>query len=281
MALDPAGRRAEETPVPVSDDRRPRKPILILSRFRTAAVPLCALALLAAPVAACHAQESPAAIAFGKRVRAYLLAHPEVLQEAMERLQAKADADKADGARAAIVARREMLERDPRDPVLGNPHGAVTVVEFFDYRCPFCKAAEPDVQALLKQNPDVRLVLKEFPILDVEDQTHISEDASRAGLAAHAQGRYGSVHAALLAQKHLDEAGVAAVLKAAGVDGAQAQPVEASAATTTQITDARALARALGIDGTPAFIVGDQMVAGAQMDALRAAIVQARKAPRR
>jgi protein-disulfide isomerase len=199
----------------------------------------------------------------------------------MDRLQSREDADKASGARAAIVARHDLLERDPRDPVLGNPKGAVTVVEFFDYRCPFCKAAEPGVQKLLADDPDVRLVLKEFPILDAEDQTHISEDAARAAIAAGAQGKYGAVHRALLAQKHLDENGIIAVLKADDVDAAAAQPVETSAATTTQIADARALARALGIDGTPAFIVGDQMIAGAQMDVLRAAVVQARKAARR
>ena len=254
---------------------------MILSRLRSAAALLSALATLALPVAACHAQESPADVAFGKRVRAYLLAHPEVLQEAMERLQAKDDADKAAGARAAIAARKDMLEHDPRDPVLGNPRGAVTVVEFFDYRCPFCKAAEPDVQKLLAANPDVRLVLKEFPILDAEDQTHISEDAARAAIAANAQGRYGAVHRALLAQKHLDEDGITSVLKASGLDAPVTQPVEASAATTTQIADARALARALGIDGTPAFIIGDQMIAGAQMDQLRTAVSQARKALRR
>ena len=254
---------------------------MLLPRFRSAALLLSALAALALPVAACHAQETPADVAFGKRVRAYLLAHPEVLQEAFERLQAKADADKASGAREAIVARKQMLERDARDPVLGNPQGAVTVVEFFDYRCPFCKAAEPDVEKLLADNPDIRLVLKEFPILDAEDQTHISEDAARAAIAAARQGKYGPVHRALLAQKHLDEDGVAAVLKANGVNAATVQSLEASTATTTQIADARALARALGIDGTPAFIVGDQMVAGAQMDQLRAAVAQARKAPRR
>ena len=252
-----------------------------LPLLRSAAVLLSALAALALPVAACHAQESPADIAFGKRVRTYLLAHPEVLQEALERLQARSDAEKASDARAAIAARKPVLERDPRDPVLGNPQGAVTVVEFFDYRCPFCKAAEPELEKLLAANPDVRLVLKEFPILDAEDQTHISEDAARAAIAAHAQGRYGAVHRALLAQKGLDEDAIAAVLKANGVDPGLARAVESSAATTTQIADARALARALGIDGTPAFIVGDQMVAGAQMDLLRAAVARARQAARR
>ncbi len=241
-----------------------------------------ALAALAFGAAACHAQppESPADIAFGKRVHAYLLAHPEVLQEVFERLQAKEDAGKAADARTAIASRRNLLERDPRDPVLGNPRGAVTIVEFFDYRCPFCKAAEPELEALLAQNPDVRLVLKEFPILDLEDHSRISEDATRASLAAGAQGKYGVVHRALLADKHLDEAAIAAVLKSSGVDPVRAQAAERSSAVTTQIVDVHALAQALGIDGTPGFVVGDQMIAGAQMDMLRAAIVQARKAGR-
>ncbi len=240
---------------------------------------LGALASLGLSTAACHAQppESASDIAFGKRVRSYLLAHPEVLQEALERLQVKADAQKALDARAAIVSRRNLLEHDPRDPVLGNPKGAVTVVEFFDYRCPFCKAAEPDLEKLLASDHDVRLVLKEFPILDLEDQSHISEDAARAALAANAQDKYGPVHRALLADKHLDEAGINAVLQAAGVALSAAKVVETSAATTTQLADIHALARALAIDGTPAFVVGDQMIAGAQMDLLRAAVASARK----
>ncbi|WP_174301440.1 DsbA family protein [Caulobacter sp. S45] len=254
---------------------------MLLSHLRSSALLLSTLTALVVPVAACHAEESPADLAFGRRVRAYLLAHPEVLQEAFDQLQAKADAGKAADARSAIVARKQMLERDPRDPVLGNPQGAVTVVEFFDYRCPFCKAAEPDVEKLLAANPDIRLVLKEFPILDAEDQTHISEDAARAALAANAQGRYDVVHRALLAQKHLDEDGITALLKVDGVDPNAAKTVETSTSTTAQIADARALARALGIDGTPAFIVGDQMISGAQMDLLRAAVVRARKAPQR
>ena len=255
-----------------------RKPPLSLPRLRSRALILGVESSLSL-TAACHAQPSESAsdIAFGKRVRAYLLAHPEVLQETFERLQARADAEKAAGARTAIAARHGLLEQDPRDAVLGAPRGPVTVVEFFDYRCPFCKAAEPDVEKLLADNPDVRLVLKQLPILDVEDQTHISEDATRAALAALAQGRFAPVHRALLAQKHLDEDAITATLKANGVDPVAARTVETSAATTTTIADGRALARALGIDGTPAFVVGDQMIAGAQMDLLRAAVVQARR----
>ena len=273
-ALDPLSRRPEE------DGEHAGKPPLLLPRLRSAALLIGALAALAVPVVACHAQESPSDVAFGKRVRTYLLAHPEVLQEVFDKLQVQADAAKITAARQAIVSRRGLLERDPRDPVLGNPKGAVTVVEFFDYRCPFCKAAEPEVEKLLAANPDVRLVLKQFPILDLEDQTHISEDAARAAMAAMAQGRFEPVHRALLAQKALNEDEIVAVLKANAVDLAKAAPVEKSPAVTTQLADVHMLAQALGIDGTPAFVVGGQMISGAQMDLLRAAVVQARHAAR-
>jgi protein-disulfide isomerase len=245
---------------------------------------LLALALLAAPAAA-RAQatpvqppETPAQVAFGAKVRAYLLRHPEVLAEAFDRLQAQQAAQKAADAKALIAANQAALERDPRDPVLGNPKGKVSVVEFFDYRCPYCRAAEPSLEAILAANPDVRLVLKEFPILDLEDSSHISEDAARAALAANAQGRFGPVHRALFARKVLDEAGIVEVLKAAGVDLDKAKAVETATATTTQLADVHALARTLGVDGTPAFVVGERMIPGADLDALRQAIADARKA---
>ena len=172
-----------------------------VTRLRTTLTTLAAVGALAA-AAGCHAQaESASDRAFGARVHAYLLAHPEVLEEAFDRLQARQQSDKDALAKSAIAGRRQALEHDPRDGVVGNPRGPITVVEFSDYRCPFCKAAEPEVEALLAANPDVRLVLKEFPIIDYEDQSHRSRDAARAALGALPQGRYAQVHKALLAEK--------------------------------------------------------------------------------
>lgn len=246
---------------------------------------LFALALLAVPAAAgaqitpAEPHETAADAAFGAKVHAYLLRHPEVLQEAFDRLQQQQAAQKLADAREAIASHRPALEHDPRDPVLGNPQGRITMVEFFDYRCPYCRAAEPAIEAMLAANADVRLVLKEFPILDLEDQSRISQDAARAALAANAQGRYPAVHRALFARKDLDEAGVVEVLKANGVEASKARTVETSAAVTAQLADVHALAKALGVDGTPAFVVGDQLIAGAQLDVLAQAIAEARKAP--
>ena len=213
--------------------------------------------------------------AFGERVRAYLLAHPEVIGEAMEKLQADQAALKDAAASVAIRQNHAALEHDPRDGVAGDPNGLVTVVEFFDYRCPYCRAAEPQLQKLLHKRANVRLVLKEFPILDIEDQSHISENAARAALATLPQDKYLQVHRALLAKPRLDDAGVHSVLADAGVDLASDATVAASNAITDHLADNRKLARDIGVDGTPAFIVGDKLIAGAQMDQLEAAIASA------
>ena len=244
---------------------------------RTSLAALALVTALACAAAGCNAQPKPAPEtaqdrAFGQKVRAYLLRHPEVLGEAMEKLQADQDALKQANASAAILVHRQALERDSRDGIAGNPVGAVTVVEFFDYRCPFCKAAEPEVQRLLARHKEVRLVLKEFPILDAEDQTHVSEDASRAALAAKAQGKYLPVHDALLAEKRLDEDAIKRILLAQGVDVAKDQVAAHTKSIADQLTDTHTLAHELGIDGTPAFIGGDKMIAGAQMSDLEAAI---------
>jgi protein-disulfide isomerase len=247
--------------------------------FSLISAPLAALSLFALAGAGCHAQsppESAADKAFGAKVRAYLLAHPDVIQEAVERLQAQQTAAKDAEARAAVAAHRQALEHDARDGVLGAPQGKITVVEFFDYRCPYCKAAEPGLQKLLASNPDVRLVLKEFPILDAEDQSHISEDAARGALAALPQGRYAQVHGALMAERHLDEAAISDVLKGNGVDLAKDKALSGGEPITVHLAENHALARDLGVDGTPAFVIGDAVISGARLDDLQAAIAAAR-----
>ncbi len=220
------------------------------------------------------AQPMPDAALDGK-IHAYLLAHPEVIEEAMEVLQAKQDLQKASAAQGLIAKNRQAIERDPRDGVVGDPNGAVTLVEFYDYRCPFCKASEPDLKTLLARHPNVRLVLKEFPILDLEDQSHISEDASRAALAAKAQGKYLKVHDDLLAERQLDEDAIQRILRADGVDLSQDQALAKSAAVSAQIADTHKLARALGIDGTPAFVINGALISGARLDEIEAAIASA------
>jgi protein-disulfide isomerase len=210
--------------------------------------------------------------AFGDKVRAYLLANPEVLVEVSDKLRDKQAAEKAQGAKGAIAKYRQALERDPRDFV-ANPNGSITVVEFFDYRCGYCKLAAPQIIALIQQNPDVRFVFKDFVIFG-----HDSETAARMVLGAKDQGKTLQFHQRLMAEKSLDEAGVMRIAQAVGIDVAKARAAAAAPTVTQHLADTHALAQALTIEGTPAFLVGDTMIAGADMDALKLAIDQARAA---
>ena len=208
--------------------------------------------------------------AFGEKVHAYLIAHPEVLVEMSAKLQEKQVAEQAKNAKSAVNKYRQALERDPRDFV-ANPNGSITVVEFFDYRCGYCKLAAPQVIALIQQNPDVRFVFKDFVIFG-----HDSETAARMVLGAKDQGKTIEFHKRLMAEKSLDEASVMRIAQAVGIDVAKARAVAAAPTTTQHLADTHALAQALAIEGTPAFLVGDTMIAGADMNALKLAIEQAR-----
>ena len=159
---------------------------------------------------------------------------------------------------------------------MANPGGKVTVVEFFDYRCGYCKLAAPQVVSLIQQNPDVRFVFKEFPIFG-----EVSDTAAKVALTGEAKAKGMQLYQTLMAEKALDDAALDRHLTALGVDPATARKDAQQPAIARQILDTHALAEALKIDGTPAFIVGDSMIPGADIPALRAAIVAARggKAP--
>ena len=237
---------------------------------RTALAGLAALA--AAAVAACGgAGASDSNDAFGARVRAYLLAHPEVVQEAAQRLQVRADADEAaqeQKARADLPLLRGAIERDPRDFV-ANPGGKVTVTEFYDYRCPHCANAAPKVLALIGADPNVRFVFKEMPIFGPT-----SEHAARAALAVKkAGGDYLGLYRTLMATHPLDDL---AIDRIAMAKGAKAADIAVNPAADAQMADTAALFDKLSLGGTPAFIVGDDIVYGEDMEALADAISKAR-----
>jgi protein-disulfide isomerase len=209
---------------------------------------------------------------FGQRVRAYLLANPEVLEEVSVKLQEKVRLDRSKQAQAAIEKYRSQLERDPRDFV-ANPSGKITVVEFFDYNCAYCKAVAPEVVKLVRENPDVRFVFKEFAF-----QTEDSIDAAKIALTAAGKQRGMELYASLMAQKPLNQASIDRSLQAAGVDAAAARRASRDPAIERQLLDVHALASALGIEGTPGFVVGKHIIPGADVDAVRAAITEARAA---
>jgi protein-disulfide isomerase len=203
---------------------------------------------------------------FGAKVRAYLLEHPEVLQEAYAKLEEKQQQQAMAAAGEAIGKNRKALENDPRDYV-ANPGGKVTVVEFFDYNCGYCKVIAPQVLAMIKSDPDVRFVLKDMTIFG-----EASEYAAAGAELAKPTGKYLSVHQQFMAQKPLDDAGVARILAAHGVSPEAARARQKSAEQQRYLDDQHKLAAALGIQGTPAFIIGDVMIPGANPEALKAAI---------
>jgi len=205
----------------------------------------------------------------------FMSQHPDVLLEALQRTEEKVKADEATRARGALVERRQELLHDPTSPIAGNPQGDVTIVEFFDYRCPYCKQVEPSLAALLREDGNVRLVYKEFPILGKD-----SVYATRMALAARKQGKYEAFHAAMMATKgHIDEAVIRQTARTAGVDVDRAKTDMASAEIDDVIQRNDQLARALDIHGTPAFIIGEEIIPGAvDVATLKQKIAAARKA---
>lgn len=195
-------------------------------------------------------------------VREYLLANPEVIVEALSILESR-EAERRAAAQARVLGdSRDLLERHPDSPVGGNPDGSITVVEFFDYNCAFCKRALPTKEALLEADGDIRYVYKEFPIL-----AESSRYAARMALAVHfAQpGLYEPMHSALLEhQGTLTEEAVRAIAEDVGVDLDRILEEMEAPRVAEEIDRNLRLARALGIGGTPTFVIGDAVVAGAQ-----------------
>jgi len=212
--------------------------------------------------------------AVDRMIHDYLLAHPEVIVESIRAAQATAKLKREESAKQSITERRAELLSDASAPVAGNPQGDVTIVEFFDYRCPYCKQVEPHLEALLKEDPKLRIVYKEFPVLGPE-----SVYASRMALAARKQGKYAQFHDAMMAAKgKITEDTVLDVARSVGIDVARAKTDMTAPDIQEMIKRNYALADALDIQGTPAFIVGDTLVPGAtDLDNLRRLIAEARK----
>jgi protein-disulfide isomerase len=204
----------------------------------------------------------------------YLVAHPEVVMEAVNALQAKEDQQKADKQTASVKSHRKDLFEVTDGTVIGNPKGDVTMVEFFDYNCGYCKAMFPAMMDTLKQDGKVRLIMKEFPILGPSSIT-----ASRAALASRKQGKYNELHLALLGHKgSLTDDTVYQIAKDTGLDMDKLKKDMEDPAVAQIINKNRALAQDLDIEGTPALVIGDTLVPGAiGKDKLVELVKQARK----
>ena len=196
-----------------------------------------------------------------KVVREYLLKNPEVIFEAVNELQRREEAAAEVQQRKALSAMGPELTASPNDPLMGNPNGDVTVVEFFDYRCGFCKRVFDDVQTLVKEDGNIRVVLKEFPILG-DDSVY----ASRAAMAVwlHQKDKYQAFHVAMLTNRGaLGNDKVIDLAQQADVDIAALKEQMKDAEIDKTFAATRAQAEALGITGTPAFVVGKNIAPGA------------------
>lgn len=186
-----------------------------------------------------------------KVVREYILANPEILPEAIERLRAK------ENAKQVAASGDKMFEPFP-GAVLGNPQGKVTLVEFSDFACSFCRASVPELEALIAENPELKVVIRELPII-----APTSPEAARWGLAAAEQGRYPAFHRAMFAAGRTDPASIEAAARAAGLDLERARRFTADPKVEAEIAANLGYARELRLEGTPAWVVGDQLLTGA------------------
>lgn len=212
--------------------------------------------------------------ALGKSIREYLLANPEVLVEAMQELERKQDSQRDNAAQKAIQEHRSALLNDPETPVVGNPSGDVTIVEFSDYQCPYCKRAHAAVEAVLKADNKVKLVFKDLPILGEP-----SRIAALAALAARSQDKHRAMHNALLEYGgKLDRDRIMEIARSVGLDIEKLQKDMEDPKLAKIIERNMALASALGVRGTPAFVIGNQFVPGAvDPETLKRLIAEARK----
>lgn len=198
-------------------------------------------------------------------VRDYILANPEIIPQAIQALRSKR-------ALESIAAERTAIETPYKGAWEGAAQPKVTIVEFFDYACGYCRAALPDLARLVKENPDLRIVYRELPILSDD-----SVKAARVSLLAAEQGRYMPFHEALYGAGRVSEDSILASAMKAGLDKAQARAAMTSDSRDAEITNNVRLAQQMQGEGTPMFLVGDQMFFGAVgYDALAKAVVAAR-----
>lgn len=205
--------------------------------------------------------------AIGKVVRAYVLENPELLPEAMQKLQARETGKVVAANRAAIVEPYATAWE-------GNPQGDVTVSVWMDYACGYCRASLPSIARLVAEDAKVRIVYRELPVL-----SEISRVAARWGLAAAEQGKFKPFHAALYSGGQLSEQSIAAAAAGAGLDDGKARSTIAAPRADAEIAKNLEVASKLGVTGTPSWVIGDRVISGmVPYEVLQQAVAAARAA---
>jgi len=194
----------------------------------------------------------------------YLLANPQILLEVQSALEQKMAQEEAERTKALVSENAKEIYRHPDAPVAGNPDGDITVVEFFDYNCGYCKRGFQNIRELIEKDKNVRVVFKELPILSKD-----SEDASKIALAARSQGKYWELHQAMLESKgRVTEASALEMAGKLGLDVAKLKTEKDSEPVKAELARVEALARKMNISGTPHFLVGSDAIGGAPEDLL-------------
>jgi protein-disulfide isomerase len=224
---------------------------------------LFAMAICAVPVASAQSFSDSQRSEIEAVIKNYLIAHPEVLEDAMAELNKRQAAAEAERHEAGVAQNSETIFNSPRGVVLGNKDGDVTFVEFFDYNCGYCKRAMADMLDLLKSDPKLKVVLKEFPVL-----SQGSVEAAQVAIAVHMQDpggkKYLDFHQRLLGGRgQADKARALAAAKEAGLDIGRIEKDLASTEVRATIEENFRLAEAMGMNGTPSYVIGKQVVIGA------------------
>jgi len=200
-------------------------------------------------------------------VRAYVLENPEIITEAIGVLQ------KREATQRLSAAGSKLTEPFP-GAEFGNPNGDVTLVEFTDYNCGYCRSSVADVQKLIDSDSNIRVVIRELPILSAT-----SRDAALWALAAAKQGKHKAFHDAMFSGGRPDAQSIRAAASKAGMNLAAAEKFARSSEAMAEVESNIAIMQQVGFGGTPTFIIGDQILEGAVgLDALKAAVAKARKA---
>jgi protein-disulfide isomerase len=209
----------------------------------------------------------------GAQIRDYLLTHPEVLPEAMQKLQEREAAEQSRATGTFIAANRDRIFPALGSAWAGNPNGDVTVVEYLDYNCGYCRASLPILDKLVASDPRVKVVFRELPVLSDE-----SKVAARYAVVAAKQGKYRALHDALYAGGPLSDASMDAALQKAGLDPARTKEAAKAPEVTSIIENNLAMASPLGMSGTPTWVIGDKVLSGLQpLETMQAAVAAARK----
>jgi protein-disulfide isomerase len=198
-----------------------------------------------------------------KIIKEYLLSHPELMQDVMNELEKKQAMAEAEKHRTTVKENSTAIFASPRQVTLGNPQGDVTVVEFFDYNCSYCKRAMADMVELMKNDAKLKFVLKEFPVLG-EGSVQAAQVAAAVRMQDKTGKKYLEFHQKLLGGRgQVDKAKALATAKDIGLDMARLDKDLKSDEVTKTLEESMKLAEALGLNGTPSYVIGNDVVVGA------------------